>query len=68
MIRIGAILRAMWNMAGAVFAVWIIVWFVKFLFTSRYAWVGWLASVYTILRINFHPEPFYESESGLLDF
>jgi hypothetical protein len=67
MIRIGAILRSLWNLLGAFFAVWIIVWFVKFLFTSRYAWIGWLAIVYTIIRVNWFPEPFYESESGLFD-
>lgn len=67
MIRVLAILRALWNLIGAFFAVWIIVWFVKFLFTSRHAWIGWLAIAYTIIRVNWFPEPLYESESGLFD-
>ncbi len=51
-----AIFRKLLDLFAAFFAIWIIVWFVKFLFTHRYGWVGWLAIAGCIFDANCFPE------------
>jgi hypothetical protein len=50
------LLRRLLDLFAAFFAIWIIVWFVKFLFTHRWGWVGWLAIVGCAINLNYFPQ------------
>jgi hypothetical protein len=47
------ILKKIFDIFGAFMAVWLMVWFVKFLFTSKHAWIGWLAIILCIYNTMF---------------
>jgi hypothetical protein len=47
-----AILKRIFDLFSAFFAGWIIVAFVKFLFTHRYGWIGWVAIAACIFEAN----------------
>jgi hypothetical protein len=51
-----SIFRKLLDLFSAFFAVWIIVAFVKFLFTHRYGWIGWLAIIGCYINLNYFPE------------
>jgi hypothetical protein len=47
-----SIFRKLLNLFSAFFAVWIIVAFVRFLFTHKYGWIGWVAIAACIFEAN----------------
>ena len=46
------VFRRLLDLFSALFAIWIIVAFVKFLFTHKYGWIGWVAVAACIFEAN----------------
>ena len=51
-----ALLKRLFDLLGAFVAIAIMVWFVKFLFTSKHAWVGWLLIILCIIDNTYCPD------------